>query len=83
MAWLDGQTDGRAGGVWQGWWWCGALGGEGKFDTAGGVALVTGHALQAAVVVQVTCTTGANTVHFSMGELSAFHVDFNFLCSNT
>lgn len=59
----------------------GALGGEGKFDTAGGVALVAGHALQAAVVIQVAGAGRAYTVQLSMGELCAFHVHFNLLCS--
>lgn len=58
-----------------------ALRGEGKFDTAGGVTLVAGHALQAAVVVQVAGAGRAHTVQLSMGELRAFHVHFNLLCS--
>lgn len=58
----------------------GALGGEGKFDAAGGVALVTGHALQTAVVVQVAGAGCAHTVQLSMGELRAFHVHLNLLC---
>lgn len=65
------------------WWsrrWSGALGGEGKFDAAGGVALVTGHALEAAVVVQVAGAGCAHTVQLSMGELRAFHVHLNLLC---
>lgn len=70
---------GLAGRWW--WWWSGALGGEGKFDTAGGVALVAGHALQAAVVVQVAGAGCAHTVQLSMGELRAFHVHLNLLCS--
>lgn len=56
-----------------------ALRGEGKFDTAGGVTLVAGHALQAAVVVQVAGAGRAHTVQLSMGELRAFHVHFNLL----
>lgn len=67
-------------GTW--WWsrrWGGALGGEGKFDAAGGVALVTGHALEAAVVVQVAGAGCAHTVQLSMGELRAFHVHLNLL----
>ena len=59
----------------------GGLGGEGKFDTAGGVALVAGHALQAAVVVQVAGAGCAHTVQLSMGELRAFHVHLDLLCS--
>lgn len=61
----------------------GGSGGEGHFYTAGGVALVAGGALPAAVVVQITRTTGAYAVHFSMGELGAFHVHFNLLCPKT
>lgn len=57
-----------------------ALGGEGKFDAAGGVALVAGHALQAAVVVQVAGAGCAHTVQLSMGELCAFHIHLNLLC---
>lgn len=60
--------------------WLGALGGEGKFDTAGGVALVAGHALQAAVVVQVAGAGRAHAIQLSMGELCAFHIHFDFLC---
>lgn len=78
MAWLDGeqQRGGQAGlaGVV-------ALGGKGKFDAAGGVALVAGHALQAAVVVQVAGAGCAHTVQLSMGELRAFYVDLDLLCS--
>lgn len=48
--------------------------------TAGGVALVADGALPAAVVVQVAGAAGAHTVHFSMGELGAFHVHFDLLC---
>lgn len=68
--------------VWQGGGGLrlGVLGGEGKFDTAGGVALVTGHALQAAVVIQVAGAGCAHTVQLSMGELCAFHVHLNLLC---
>lgn len=65
------------------WWsrrWGGALGGEGKFDAAGGVALITGHALEAAVVIQVAGAGCAHTVQLSMGELRAFHVHLNLLC---
>lgn len=58
----------------------GRLGGEGEFDAAGGVALVAGHALQAAVVVQVTGAGCALTVQLSMGELNAFHVHLNLCC---
>lgn len=81
--WINGW-EGRW--VWQGrtWWWCWwcmGLGGEGKFDTAGGVALVAGHALQAAVVVQVAGAGCAHTVQLSMGELRAFHVHLDLLCS--
>lgn len=54
-----------------------ALGGEGEFDAAGGVALITGHALQAAVVVQVAGAGCTHTVQLSMGELRAFHVHLN------
>lgn len=57
-----------------------ALRGEGKFDAAGGVALVAGHALQAAVVVQVAGAGCAHTVQLSMGELCAFHIHLNLLC---
>lgn len=57
-----------------------ALGVEGKFDTAGGVALIAGHALQAAVVIQVAGAGCAHTVQLSMGELCAFHVHLNLLC---
>lgn len=53
--------------------------GEGQFVTAGGVALVADGALPAAVVVQVAGAAGAHTVHFSMGELGAFHVHFDLL----
>lgn len=74
--WAGGQTDGRAGGFGEG----GALGGEGEFDTAGGVALVAGHALQAAVVVQVAGAGRAHAVQVSMGELRAFHVHLDLLC---
>lgn len=81
---MGGQA-GLAGRWWWWWWWrrwrCGALGGEGKFDTAGGVALVAGHALQAAVVVQVAGAGCAHTVQLSMGELRAFHVHLDLLCS--
>lgn len=48
--------------------------------TAGRVALVADGALPAAVVVQVAGAAGAHTVHFSIGELGAFHVHFDFLC---
>lgn len=53
--------------------------GEGQFVTAGGVALVADGALPAAVVVQVAGAAGAHTVHFSMGELGAFHIHFDLL----
>lgn len=56
-----------------------ALGGKGEFDAAGGVALVTGHALQAAVVVQVAGAGCTHTVQLSMGELRAFHIHLNLL----
>lgn len=59
--------------------WRGALGREGEFDTAGGVALVAGHTLQAAVVVQVAGAGRAHTVQLSMGELRAFHVHLDLL----
>ena len=59
----------------------GNLGGEGQFQTAGGVSPIAGQALPAAVVIQVTAAAGANTIHLSMGELSTFHVHFNLLCS--
>lgn len=74
MAWLDGeqQRGGQAG--------LAALGGKGKFDAAGGVALVAGHALQAAVVVQVAGAGCAHTVQLSMGELRAFYVHLDLLC---
>lgn len=73
--------EGRASlaGRWRSRWWHGALGGEGKFDAAGGVALVTGHALQTAVVVQVAGAGCAHTVQLSMGELRAFHIHLNLL----
>lgn len=58
-----------------------ALGGKGKFDTAGGVALITGHALQAAMVIQVAGAGCAHTVQLSMGELRAFYVHLDLLCS--
>lgn len=35
------------------------------------------------MVVQITRTTGAYAVYFSMGELGAFHVHFNLLCPKT
>lgn len=35
------------------------------------------------MVIHITCTTGAYAVHFSMGELSAFYINFNFFCSKT
>jgi len=70
--WHGGGGGGGGGGV-------GALGGEGKFDTAGGVALVAAHALQAAVVVQVAGAGCAHTVQLSMGELRAFHVHLDLL----
>lgn len=73
---MDKRTGGQAGLAGK---WCGALGGEGKFDTAGGVALVAGHALQAAVVVQVAGAGCAHTVQLSMGELRAFHVHLDLL----
>lgn len=81
--WLEKQTGGQAdlAGMGWYWYWCfGTLGGEGKFDTAGGVALVAGHALQAAVVVQVAGAGRAHTVQLSMGELCAFYVYLDFLC---
>lgn len=62
------------------WWWHEALGGEGKFNTAGRVALVASHALQAAVVVQVAGAGCAHTVQLSMGELRAFHVHLDLFC---
>lgn len=79
---MGGQA-GLAGRRWWRWrWrWCGALGGEGKFDTAGRVALVAGHALQAAVVIQVAGAGCAHTVQLSMGELRAFYVHLDLLCS--
>lgn len=71
-----------SGWVWQGWWLLAAeaLGGEGDFDTAGGVALVAGHALQAAVVVQVAGAGCAHAVELSMGELGAFYVHLDLFC---
>lgn len=57
-----------------------ALGGEGKFDAAGGVALVAGGALQAAVVVQVAGAGHAHAVELSMGELGALYVDLDLFC---
>lgn len=81
--WLEKQMGVQAGlaGKWWCWYWCfWTLGGEGKFDTAGGVALVAGHALQAAVVVQVAGAGRAHTVQLSMGELCAFHIHLDFLC---
>lgn len=80
---MDKQMGGPVGlaGRWWRFWRRGALGGEGKFDTAGGVALVAGHALQAAVVVQVAGAGRAHTVQLSMGELRAFHVYLDLLCS--
>lgn len=83
MAGWRNRWEGRR--VWQGGdagvGGVGGLGGEGKFDTAGGVALVAGHALQAAVVVQVAGAGCAHTVQLSMGELCAFHIHLNLLCS--
>lgn len=79
---MDKRMGGQAGLAGRWWWrWYRALGGEGKFDTAGGVALVAGHALQAAVVIQVAGAGCAHTVQLSMGELRAFHVHLNLLCS--
>lgn len=79
MAWLDGKQ--QRGGGQAGLAGVEALGGEGKFDAAGGVALVAGHALQAAVVVQVAGAGCAHTVQLSMGELRAFYVHLDLLCS--
>lgn len=59
----------------------GGLGGEGELDAAGGVALVAGRALQAAVVVQVAGAGCALAVQLSMGELDAFHVHLNLCCA--
>lgn len=59
---------------------CWVLGREGEFDTGTGVALVTPNTLQAAVVVDVADAGGTDVVHFSMGELCAFHIHFNLLC---
>lgn len=61
------------------WRWCEDLGGEGKFDTAGGVALIAGHALQAAVVIQIAGAGCADAVQLSMGELCTFHVHLDLL----
>lgn len=58
----------------------GGLGGEGELDAAGGVALVAGRALQAAVVVQVAGAGCALAVQLSMGELDAFHVHLDLCC---
>lgn len=80
IKWMGGIGAVLAGRWWQRWRYR-ALGGEGKFDTTGGVALVAGHALQAAVVVQVAGAGCTHTVQLSMGELSAFHVHLNLLCS--
>lgn len=55
------------------------LGAEGQFEAAGGVALIAGQALQAAVVVQVAGAGGAHTVQLSMGELSALYVHLDLL----
>lgn len=75
-AWLIGPR-------WRGGGGGEALGGEGQFDAAAGVALITRCALQATVVVQVTGAGRAHAVQLSMGELSTFHIHLDLLCTST
>ena len=78
---VDGSgVGGGGGGREEGPRWAAAvLGAEGQLDAAGGVALVAGQALQAAVVVQVAGAGRADAVQLSVGELCAFHVHLNLL----